>query len=474
MTETARLYHSSISELGYTSAKRKASDNHNLRNDPENRNVIHSKTKNNILFINGKKCNPLDTENNFELVQKTCNDLKKDFQAAARKNNQNTTLSEKNKAALQIDRTKLKSKIKKWSENNKANPDEIAFFKRLYSDIGNKELNSSELITELQSFGKSVKRFNDKKKAISGLDNLNKLIGTNSININLSLITKELVYKIPDQWEKEIKPEDLLRFARKLNKKYYTDFNAIYEAVHCDEQSPHIHIRLSGLNNETKQFDMQNSLLKKVRYFDKQNRLPENKKYSELTKEEVKLFGEVYQELIFDDFNTLLKHFEYDFKVKKRTAEEKKDDWNKFKDSKLKIADREYNLQNKLADENNKSELLLNKTNNKVKNNNETIDIQNKVIEEKNTELTNLNIEIEEKKTLLESIQSHCANAWSWVVEYAQDKCPTRLKNYLVEQSALDEINKEIGDQIHRAAINVQLTAEQKEQVRKARPSLKR
>ena len=44
--------------------------------------------------------------------------------------------------------------------------------------------------------GKSVKRFNDKKKAISGLDKLNDLLGTSSMNINLSLITKEVVYKV--------------------------------------------------------------------------------------------------------------------------------------------------------------------------------------------------------------------------------------------------------------------------------------
>lgn len=470
MKNTARLYHNCINEQGHSSNVRESSDSHNLRNQPEIKNAINSKTKNNILFINGQKVDPLDTQNNYNLVKLTCDNLKKTFKDSARKNNNDVSLSANKKASLQNDRTKLKAKIKKWSENEKAEPNEKEFFQKLYNDIGNKELKSDVLISELQGFGKSVKRFNDKKKAISGLDDLNQLLGTKSLNINLSLITKEVVYKIPEQWEKDVSPTDFLKITRAINKKFYPDYDPIYETIHLDEQSPHAHVRLSGMNNKTGLFDMQNSLLKRVRAFDKENRLPKNKKYSQLNKEETQLFGEIYQEQVFYLFNKHLKTLKYDFEVVKRTPEEKKDDFKKFKDKKYKIADREYNLQNHLAEQNEKAENDLNITNRKVLDNNETIDIQNILIKNKNTELDNLNIEIDETKTKLQQIKDLFSDAMKNAVEYAMDKLPISLKNYIENQRAIDDLKIEAGDKLHEQAIDIQPTPEQKRTIKRSRP----
>ena len=49
-----------------------------------------------------------------------------------------------------------------------------------------------------------------------------------------------------------IKANDFLKISRAINKKFYPDFDPIYETVHMDEQSPHVHVRLSGMNNKTK------------------------------------------------------------------------------------------------------------------------------------------------------------------------------------------------------------------------------
>lgn len=459
---SARLYHNCINEQGHSNNVRESSDIHNLRNAPNMENVINNKTKNNILYINGQKVDPLDTENNFNLVQQTCNNLKKTFQDEARKNDQDVTLSAQRKAELQQDRTKLKHKIKKWSENPKAEQDEKEFFKKLYDNLGNEKLNSEDLITELQGFGKSVKRFNDKRKAISGVDGLNELVGTSSMNINLSLITKEVVYKIPEQWEKEVSAKDFLKITRAINKKFYPDFDPIYETIHNDEQSPHAHIRLSGLNNKTNKFDMQNSLLNRVRAFDKENRLPKDKKYSQLNKEETQLFGEIYQEQVFYLFNKHLKTLKYDFEVVKRTQEEKKDDFKKFKDKKCKIADREYNLQNHLAEKNEVAKEELNNTNEKVLSNNEMIEIQNNVINDKKETIE----ELKKEQTYWEKLTVSTENAFKAAFEYAKNKLMPDLKWFKQEQDFLNSLNKEVGEAVNKQSVEMQPTTEQKNNIR--------
>lgn len=462
---SARLYHNCINEQGHSNNVRESSDIHNLRNAPNMENVINNKTKNNILYINGQKVDPLDTENNFNLVQQTCNDLKKTFQDEARKNDQDVTLSAQKKAELQQDRTKLKHKIKKWSENPKAEQDEKEFFKKLYDNLGNEKLNSEDLITELQSFGKSVKRFNDKRKAISGVDELNELIGTSSMNINLSLITKEVVYKIPEQWEKEVSAKDFLKITRAINKKFYPDFDPIYETIHNDEQSPHAHIRLSGLNNKTNKFDMQNSLLNRVRAFDKENRLPKDKKYSQLNKEETQLFGEIYQEQVFYLFNKHLKTLKYDFEVVKRTQEEKKDDFKKFKDKKYKIADREYNLQNHLAEKNEAAKEELNNTNEKVLSNNEMIEIQNNVINEKKENIE----ELKKEETYWTKLVNKVKKTLDTAFRYAKTNKKPELERYFQQEEEIRSLNESVAKQTRDQAVDYQPNEEQKNNVRKGK-----
>lgn len=323
--KSARLYHNSIQEYGFINAKRIASDEHNLRADSKNKNVVHSETQNNLLSVLGQKVDPTQGEDHLKRVTAICDALKTDFQREANKNDQNTTLSNQRKAELIQDRILLKQKIKKWSENEKAELNEIQFWKDLQKKIGLEALNGKELAAELQSFGKSVKRFNDKKrvliggkykdKAVNSIDELNDLIGTKSRNINSSVITKELVYKIPDKHNVEIEAKHWVRLSRAIQRQYYSDFDSIYEAVHCDEENSHIHVRLSGQNKKTGAFDIQNQMLNNVRRLDKQNRISD-KKYSELNENELKILGEVYQEQVFSMMNQFLKKLDYDVKVK--------------------------------------------------------------------------------------------------------------------------------------------------------------
>lgn len=458
-----RILISNINEQGHSSAKRKASDKHNVRADPDNPNYVPELTKNNLVFVQGKQFNPEKKKGLFKKITGICDQLKIDFQNDARKNNNDVSISAQKKAELQTRRTKVKSKIKKWSTNEKADDQEQAFWNDLYSSIGIDEINSDEKINELQSFGKSVKRFNDKKKAISELSDFNKLIGTKSTNVNLSIITKEILFKIPDQWNHNIEPLDFLKMTRTINKKFFPDFDPIYEIAHCDEQSPHIHCRLSGRNNKTGKFDIQNQLLNKLRELDKKNRLPENKTYSQLSKKETKLFGEIYQELSIKYFNNLCKKYGYDFKVRKRTPEEIKQNKIDQRERRKKSAEREYNMQNDLAEKNKIANETLN-------NNKETISIQNIVINDKKEKIE----ELKKEQTYWEKLTVSTENAFKAAFEYAKNKLMPDLKWFKQEQDFLNSLNKEVGEAVNEQSVEMQPTTEQKNNIRNQnKPRLK-
>lgn len=475
----ARLYHSNINELGFSNSKRQSSDKHNIRYDFNIDNILLSNTKNNILYINGKKADPTNSKENFEIVQKTCDDIKNNFIKNSLTNDDDVSISKNKKAELQIDRTKLKLKLKKWSENEGAGEDETKFFKNLYEEIGNKKFNSVDLIEELGKFGK-VKRFNDKRKALSGLDTLNVLVGTQSINTSLSLITKEILYKIPEQWEKKVDGNDFLKAVRAINKKFYPEFNPIYETVHNDEQSPHVHLRLSGFNNETKKFDMQDTLyqrIKKINNLDKNRTsdLPE-KKYSQLNQDELKIFGEIYQDQIFKTFNKCLSQLKYDFEVIKRTPEEKKNDFKKFLDSTKPIAEREFNMQKHLKIQNEEIKEVLKNTIEVVENKNKVIKDNSVKIEKQKLEINNGSQKIEEikKETKFwekkrEDVLNFMSNGLKNAIEYAMTNLPQKLKSYLANQEALDDLRKEIGDDLYDNAYKYQKNDEQRNNVKNGR-----
>ena len=379
------FYHSCINEHGHTKNKRTKSDKHNLRFEHNIDNVLNENSKNNLLYINNVKVKPTDNANNFNTVQNILNNLKKDFVNSANTNNDNLKLSNTRKTELQTKRTKLKFKIKKWADNDKAEEQEKQFWREIDQKLGDEKLEPQPLIEELQSQGKAVKRFNDKRKALNGLEELNALIGTTSRNTSLKIISKELLYKIPDKNEVNIKSQHWIKITNALHKELYKDFDVIYSTVHTDEQSPHLHARISGKNNKTGEFDIQDQLLNRIRELHPQKL--SDKRYCELSSEEVQKFGKLYQTTVFSLLNVALKKLGYDdIKAKKRSKEEKKNDFEKFKDSKKPIADRQFNMQKQLLEKNEE-----------LKESNTDLESSNKLLMEKNIELE------ENNKSLLDN-----------------------------------------------------------------------
>ncbi|MBT2916704.1 hypothetical protein, partial [Vibrio anguillarum] len=83
---------------------------------------------------------------------------------------------------------------------------------------------------------------------------------------------------------------------------------------------------------------------------------------SSLDKEEIKLHGEFYQDLIFHKMNFYLNKLGYDFELTKKTKQERKDENITYKDQKKSSVNREHNRQNKIKIENENANKELNET----------------------------------------------------------------------------------------------------------------
>lgn len=364
------MYFSFINEQSHKSAKSRAADRHNLRVEKgKSPNFNFDWSKNNLLFINGEKVNPLNVEENYKLVTDTIKKIKSDYE----EHHQFESPSEKKKKYNERDQSKRA--IAKWANNDKNTQKERDFWNNLLNDIENqKVLSSSQLLADFEALelGK-VQRYNDKIKRIGSIETLNPRETNQPTRIAaLTVISKELLFKIPDQYQVNLEPEDWIKATRNIVKKIYPEFDTIYEAVHCDEnpENSHIHIRLSGLNNDTYLFDIGDALLNKLR--DKLG-IDKDKTYSQLNGTELSSFGEQTQDMIYSLFNEELQITlgnKYNISVHKRTPDEVEADPRTFEDAKLSSVKREFNAQQKLKEQNRILDNYIKKKISQIKNNN--------------------------------------------------------------------------------------------------------
>lgn len=236
--------------------------------------------------------------------------------------------------------------------------------------------------------------------------------------------------------------------------------------VHMDEngENPHIHSKLSGKNNKTGKFDIQTQLLKKIKELHPDCPIKKNK-YSELNEDELIQFGEFYQAEIFKSFNQALKKLNYDFQVVRRTAEEQENDKEIFFKNNRKSSDREYNLQNKLANENKKIADIntdLSFENQVLKNDNEELAEEKEGLKEEVKELI-------EQRTIAQKALHFANSALDKALNYAKTFFKQDVEAYHAEQKQLDEISKAIGNSVNDIATDIQPSQEQKNEVRRGR-----
>lgn len=324
-------------------------DKHNFRLDdlaPEEQNYNPELSKNNMIFRQGKPITPLQFADLLTEIETDQHNKLKQVKGG---------MSDKYVGELNLARSKSKSKLKKWA-NNAPNQLERSFFDALLTKVGIDKIHAQTELKRLSSLGK-IKRFNDKKKAITKLEECNKLLEVNDNgSMSLKVISSEKIFKIPDQYNINVSAQDWHKLIRQFHNKFYNDYDAYYTAIHLDEkaENPHAHHRLSGYNNVTKQFDLPDHELNLVRKLYNKPDLFNGKKWSKLTPDEVEQFGQLYQNIMFKYCNTQLQKIGYNINAVKRTPEEVKEDAHHY--SNLKIRHRVHNGVNQLNGD--KTELL--------------------------------------------------------------------------------------------------------------------
>lgn len=174
--------------------------------------------------------------------------------------------------------------------------------------------------------------------------------------------------------------------------------------------------------------------------------------------------------------NKYLKEKKYEVKLEKRTAEEKLNDFEKFKDKYRPSQKREFTRANKLKKENKTAENKLNNTNDELKNKSEELTDINNQVDVKNKESAELDQKIEEQKeeygfwkNKINEIKEAVQKTVNSGIQFAMDNLPVSLFNYKKNQKNLDQVHKRLGNETHKFVIDEQPTEKQKRDVKNSR-----
>ncbi len=246
----------------------------------------------------------------------------------------------------------LKHKIKKWIDGAKTTEPEKELFSKILNDIEKKK----SINVDFEEFSKDLKisRFNDKKKCIDEISKMAEIWAGNKIDSSKGQEIKitEILFKIPEHNEVELKGEEQQKIVENYYQENFPDFEIFLTCIHKDESKEHIHAFIDCKNASTGLYDFPQAQYEYIVKTAQIEDMPP--KYSQCDKAQVKFIGEELQKDFYRHTNKYLleNNHGFQFEMKEKTPEEMamrekyKSDCNKRK------ADREYNLANKLAEEN--------------------------------------------------------------------------------------------------------------------------
>lgn len=480
-----RLYHSQFNHNGWKKSKGNKSRAHNLRAEQSLKNLYKNTVllndicspeliENNLLIIDGKKVDPLNGEQFYKSITKSLEEEKQEYLE-----NINNAYSDSNKAELSSKRAQAKQALKRYSDGSEHL--EKDFWNGLIEKLGVDNFDSEDEILELKNTtdGK-IKRFNQKVKRIKELEDYNQLLGIKSRNTEFTVFSKELLYKIPDDTDLKIKPIDMANFVNRMNKKLFPDFRATYITIHSDENpdQPHAHCEFSGKNLKTGDMDIQQQLFLNLEKQFKLKNKPfpfEGKSYNGLDFEEVKQFGETYQDFIFEEMNQYLNKKGYKANLEKRTEQEIKEQNKQFIEQHKPTQNREWTRAKKLQEKNTelKSEVVKtikqkNKAVKVVKKLNENVEDLEINIENKNEELINVkrNLKIKyEELSSLEKLTVNAKSALQSAINFANNPQIKSLEDY--KEHFQNIRNDVVADKIKTQSIKIQPTEDQEIKIKK-------
>ena len=386
------------------------SENHNLRLDPNNKNYIKSKSENNIYLVGSDFKQAKPNEKNLQQLKRYVEHLKEKDKKAYQENNFSDLdiLSNDKKKQLTRERTLLKSKLKKWIDNEKTPEKEKDIFQNILNDIEKEKSFNKKNLEDFSNIKNKISRRNDKLKVIEKVSDFNILNGSKNRNFQLKIQSSEVIFKIPDHNKINVKSEHWKGIIQDYIKENYPNNKLLYAAIHFDEkeENPHAHVSISGYNSKTNDYDMPDQEMKVLDRHMSGKYPFKDKKWRELTEKQRQKHGEIYQSYIFHFMNKKLKEYGYSVKFEKKTKEQIEEDNYSFTKTK-RSADREYNLQNKMNEENKKQEQKLKELKqdrNKEQRRLNIIKNQNRQIEEQQNELKK---QIEHDKNLLDILKEN-------------------------------------------------------------------
>lgn len=482
-----RLYHSNFNHNGFRSGKANKSRAHNLRAS----NALKKELKDicspeliqeNVLFIDGKKVDALQGNDYLTTITKTLEKEKRDYVAKLE-----SAYTDTHKAELSGGRAKAKAALKRYSDGS--TDQEKTFWNDMTEKLGKEPINAEKEIETLKSTSSKIKRFKQKKSRLEELEKYNNLLNVKSRNTQYTVFSKEMVYKIPDNTDLDISAIDFVNFANNMNKKLYPDFRCTYLVVHCDEniERKHVHTELSGLNLKTGEMDIQQQLfinLEKQYKLNNKDFELSGKSYNSLNNQEIKRFGELYQDFIFEETNKYMLKKGYNINLEKRTELEKKEDLRVFVKN-ISTQDREFTRKNKLQEENKKSfetlkenKKLIVETSIKVSDNLEKIDKTDFELQKKQEELSITRIKIKDAYKNLNKLEKTTLNVKSALdaaIDFAKNP---KVQIILEYKEHFQKIRDEkISQKLAFISENIQPTEEQEQEIRnvtRQRSGLKR
>ena len=292
----------------------------------------------NLIWVNGK-LSPLESwsaEERLELLYQTA--------PAPRV---------KNQSKLQIQQRQYRLKIKKAisSETKKGNLQAAEFLQRILDKEGHVSYSLIDKFACLKMQRKQ-QRIKMLKTYLNAHNQLHQTAPTNSVYL------QEGIFKIPHQWQvgtDVVSAEEYVEFARQFLAYHFPDYEIKAIICHDDERNKeqdtgcHVHYFLSGLNQQTKSFDLHKRQVQVVNnYVERTYSVREFFSCSGvLNREESQDYGRLFQRMVRDYANDYLynpKGLQIEFapETVRRSEQRKRMD----REAKLPKQEREYNYYN--------------------------------------------------------------------------------------------------------------------------------
>jgi len=288
--QTSTLLHKQLRFKRLERHKLFKSLNHSFGDRQKNINTISEKASRNKFYLFGEEASPdtvMDYFNHQHFKPSAPGDAKR--------------------------RSVLKSKIKKWLDNEKTTEAEKIIFQQVLKKLENNRAykNSAKAFENIDA---KISRRNDKLKCLSELELLHADIVSRPIQaVGLDVELVELLFKIPDAQQVNLSADSQQEIITSYYKNNLPDYPIIATAQHFDEGREHIHMFIDGKSKyEGFNFPDEMRLVMQHVYGDEFL----NKQYRLMSDAERKRLGELNQKHFYEHANNYLIEHGYDFFLK--------------------------------------------------------------------------------------------------------------------------------------------------------------